>query len=66
MATHVVPKGSIPYVEFTVKPWLSPAKRGGLRQPVKSIKRVKTPAWLSECRDDFGVGYCKTWVGRYR
>lgn len=64
MATHIVPKGTMPMT--SIKPGLSPAKPGGLRQPVKSIRTVKTPRWLGEYRADSGHGYHKTFGCKYR
>lgn len=64
MATHLVPKGTMPTTP--IKPGLSPAKPGGLRQPVKSIRKVKTPRWLGEYRADAGQGYHKTFGCKYR
>lgn len=61
MATHLVPKGTMPMTP--IKTYLSPAKPGALRQPVKSIFRVKTPQWLSEAR---GAHHHKTFGSKYR
>lgn len=61
MATHLVPKGTMPMT--SIKPGLSPAKPGALRQPVKSIRKVKTPQWLSEAR---GAHHHKTFGCKYR
>lgn len=64
MATHLVPKGTMPMT--SIKPGLSPAKPGDLRQPVKSIHKTKTPQWLGTLRSQGGMGYHKTFGCKYR
>lgn len=62
MATHQVPKGTMPMTG--IKPGLSPAQPGGLRQPVRTIRTKRTPLWLQEHRSEQGRGYHPTWGQR--
>ena len=64
MRVHQVAKGTMPMTN--IKPGLSPATRGGLRQPVRSIRTTKTPLWLREYRAEAGRNYAPTFRCKYR
>lgn len=64
MATHRVPKGTMPMTG--VKPGASPSTPGGLRQPVRTTRTKRTPLWLKEHHAQGGMGYHPTWGQRAR
>jgi len=64
MRVHQVPQGTMPTT--AMKPGLSPATPGGLRQPVRTVRSVKTPLWLREYRAEAGRNYAPTFRCKYR
>lgn len=64
MRIHQVAKGTMPMTN--IKPGLSPAKPGTLRQPVRSIRTKRTPQWLREYHAEAGHGYHPTFRQGYK
>jgi hypothetical protein len=56
--THLVPKGTMPTTPIDMGRVAQEHHK--IRQPVKSIRTVKTPTWLRAHRAGCGLGYHKT------